>query len=154
MIEVSYSVEKWDDVVKSLDKIFEIHYAESGDDNLEFNMDYDAYQALSDNGKLVLFIIRIRGEIVGYYTSILSCGLHNKYFLNSYNDIHFLLKEYRLGYIWANFLKFIEKHLASIGVCKIYTGVRLICGNRDRGKILKRGGYIKIEELWCKNIGV
>jgi len=150
---ITYQVEKWGAIVDELLPLFERHYEEVGQKSLPLDIDYEKYRMMAYAGILHVTTVRYERKLVGYNLTILTGGLHYKSSLQAFNDMHYLLPEYRKGYTWSKLLDFFEKEMVALGVKLTLTGVKAINGKFPKRKILERRGYEASEMLFIKKIG-
>lgn len=90
---------------KELDGILELHVEELSKFSSELNPDWKVYQKLEDNNLLHIVTARDDKKLVGYYVSIIVMHYHYKDVVIAENDIHYILPEYRKGWLGYKFLK-------------------------------------------------
>lgn len=113
----------------------------------ELDMNLDAYSNLCNSGMLKLFTCRDNGRLVGYAMFILSPNLHHKTKVTAFEDIYFLKKEYRQGWVGLKLLKYTEQCLTQLGVHQILFTTKL---EHDHSKIFERLGYTDLEKVYYK----
>jgi len=84
-----------------------------GERDFQVEPDTAAYQALADQGKLVIVTLRDDGELKGYVIGFLYTSLHHKKIPCGFGDSIYIEPEYR-EHTWAVAKRF-EKEMESLG---------------------------------------
>lgn len=115
--------------------------------------DWEAYALLEGAGKLRIFTVRVRGELVGYCVFLLMHNLHYKSSHQAKQDILFVLPEHRSGRIGAHLILFAERHLRTesppVQVVYQHSKAR---EDLDIGPLLERVGYELVDTIWAKRL--
>lgn len=88
-----------------LETILKLHVEELSKFSVTLNPDWDMYQRLEDVNALHTVTVRDNKKLIGYYVSIIATHHHYKDALIAENDIHYILPEYRKGWLGYKFLK-------------------------------------------------
>lgn len=121
MSDVIYAVEPLAECLEEMKPILRQHYEEVAmyKDKIELNPDYTKYLAMSDLGILHVVTARLKGELIGYFISVLSPHIHYSDHTYAVNDILFIKEEYRYSGVGVTMFKYAEKQLKELGVSVI-----------------------------------
>ena len=108
----------------------------------EFDLDWDAYEALEQAGILKVFTVRSDEELVGYYSCVVSPSLHSRGLLQATVDAIYLHPMHRKGLIGYKLIKFAEKCLKEDNVKIILLGTTEV---NPIDPLLLKLGYSKTE---------
>jgi len=108
----------------------------------EFDLDWDAYEALEQAGILKVFTVRSDEELVGYYSYVVSPSLHSRGLLQATVDAIYLHPMHRKGLTGYKLIKFAEKCLKEDGVKIILLGTTEV---NPIDPLLLKLGYSKTE---------
>ena len=108
----------------------------------EFDPDWEAYETLEQAGILKVFTVRSEGELIGYYSCIVSSSLHCRGLLQATIDAIYLHPNYRKGLTGYKLIKFAEKCLKEDGVKIILLGTTEV---NPIDPLLLKLGYSKTE---------
>lgn len=144
---VQFAVEPYADAIEEMRELYEEHWQEIAldKDAIKLEPDYAKYAALAAVGILHLVTARIDGAIIGYHMSLIYPHLHYKSSLTCFTDVFFVKKEFRLGMIGYNLLKFFRDSVKERGVQKIYMNTKL---SLDLDVLLRRLGFKAIERVY------
>ena len=151
---IKYSVESFGDVIGEVGSLLVRHWEEIAldQDTVPLDPDYDSYRRLADLGKLHITTARSNGVLVGYACFFLIQNLHYKSLFVADPDIFWLAPEHRKGSAGFRLLRFAEDRLAEIGVNRVLLRTKL--GEKDLARLFDRLGYIPIERLHSKKVGL
>lgn len=90
---------------RELDDMLKLHVEELSKFSSKLDPDWNVYQKLEDNNLLHIVTARDNEKLVGYYVSIIATHHHYKNSIIAENDIHYVLPEYRKGWLGYKFLK-------------------------------------------------
>ena len=90
---------------KELDGILKLHSEELTKFSVSLNPDWDRYQQIEYVNALHIVTARDDKKLIGYYVSIIATHHHYKDALIAENDVHYILPEYRKGWLGYKFLK-------------------------------------------------
>jgi len=146
---ITYSVEKLSDIFDELKPLLQCHYEEIArhKDVIKLNPDYDKYKVMDNAGYLHTVTARDGGKLIGYFVSFVMPHLHYKDCIMSVNDVLFIEKNYRKGFVAMRMFKFAERTLKERGVLKIHINMKIA---HDFGILLERIGYVEIERIYEK----
>ena len=96
---------------KELDEILKLNSKELTKFSFPLNPDWTVYEQLERTNSLHIITVRDEGKLIGYYWSIIVQHHHYKDMMIAENDIHYLLPEYRKGWLGYKFLKEVIKLL-------------------------------------------
>jgi hypothetical protein len=128
-------------------------------DRLPLDVDWDAYRALDQAGKLLLVVARVAGEIVGYTITIVHQHLHYRQVLVGHVDTYWLHPAFRmpdgdsldtLTSTGAGLLIETEDTAAKMGAQKMVLHTRFWADNQRLFELL---GFTEVERLSTKWIG-
>ena len=88
-----------------LEDMLKLHVEELSKFSVSLNPDWDMYQQLENMKVLHIVTARDDKKLIGYYVSIIATHHHYKDALIAENDIHYILPEYRKGWLGYRFLK-------------------------------------------------
>lgn len=113
--------------------------------------DWDAYAALEAAGRLRIFTVHVRGELVGYCAYLLNHNPHYKSSWQALQDVLFVAPEHRTSKIGAHLILFAERHLRAEGVQFTYQHSKA-SAELDIGPLLERLGYELVDTIWAKRL--
>ena len=156
MSEVTFCSEPFGRILEEIKPLLSLHWSENANhqDKVPLDPNWAAYEHLESIG--VMEAIAARDEdnrLVGYYISSVLPHPHYRSTLYSFNDVYFLLPEYRTA---ANGIKLFvcyEESMLARMKRDGYDKIVLIGRARfphDPGKILKRLGWELAETVWTK----
>lgn len=119
--------------------------------DIKLNPDFDAYHDAEMNGLLRVYTARAEGLLIGYAAFFVKKNAHYKDSLQAVQDVVFLRKECRRGFVGIKLLEYADAQLANEGVQVVYQHVKV---RNNFSPILKRIGYEKVEEVWAKRLDV
>ena len=90
---------------KEFEDMLKLHSKELTEFSFKLNPDWKVYQQLEDINALHIVTARGDEKLVGYYVSIITTHHHYKDALVAENDLHYILPEYRRGWLGYKFLK-------------------------------------------------
>ena len=90
---------------EEFEDILKLHSKELTEFSFQLNPNWDTYQQLEDIDALHIVTARDNEKLVGYYVSIITTHHHYKDALIAENDLHYILPEYRKGWLGYKFLK-------------------------------------------------
>lgn len=115
--------------------------------------DWETYALLENAGKLRIFTVRVRGELVGYCAYALMHNLHYKSSYQAKQDVLFVAPEHRNGRVGAHLILFAERHLrAETPPVQVTYQHSKACAQVDIGPLLERCGYELIDTIWAKRL--
>lgn len=119
-------------------------------DFIKLNPDWEAYYNLEEAGSLKIFTAREDSKLIGYFVVLCRKHLHYVDHVFAFNDILYLQKDYRKGFVGAKLMRFAEK-------CLKEDGVSVMIVNTKRHKpfdtLLEWLGYKHIENIYSKTLG-
>ena len=115
--------------------------------DIKLDPDFSQYQAVQDAGRLRVYTMRVRGELMGYASFLVANSLHCKGSYQALQDTLFLLPRVRRGLAGYRFLKWCDRQLQIESVQVVYHEVT---DSRDFGALLKRLGYKKVSTFYAR----
>jgi len=152
---VTYSVEKWRDVLPEMEPILVQHWHEIalGHAKVPLDIARDKYQEFCDAGVLHIVTARDDGKLIGYHVAIVSGHLHYQGTKHGITDVYFILPEYRTGYVGIRLFRRVEQEMKAMGVVKLVTAAKLHTANGRTGRLFEFLGYNAAETVFTKLIG-
>lgn len=113
MFNLTYQKENFSDIKYELQPLLEKHWEEVAiyKDKVPYAPDWERYHNLESSGQLHIVTVRDAGELVGYYVSIISQGLHYRFTKYAINDIVLIKPEYRNARVGVDLFKYTERLL-------------------------------------------
>ena len=147
---IHFNVTDWHSILPEMKEHIHAHNDEVGQFGLELDPNYDAYEALADVDKLLVFEARGQAdELVGY---ALYHRFHHMYYHTldmAASDLIYMAPEYR-GEDSLAFIQFCEDELYKAGVDAINISMHV---NKDFSGMLEHLGYDKTAIVCSKLIG-
>ena len=127
----------WDEGEKG---VFNLHWQELAIDKvIPWDLNHELYTQMEEKGMLHVATVRDEGRIVGYHVATIAPHLHYKSAgLMAYEDMYFILKEYRAGGVGARFFMFIEEELRKKGITKWFLSCKV---HQDHGALFNALGF-------------
>lgn len=152
MLKIDYQQEFLNQVRPDAEPLIKLHWDEIAlnQDKIKLNPDWEAYQKLEDDNRLKIFTARNGKQLVGYFVVILGANIHYKDHIFASNDIIYLHKDYRKGFVGIRLIKFAEKCLKDDGVSVLLINTKI---HRPFDKLLERLKFKPIERVYSKFIG-
>ena len=152
MLKIDYQQEFLNQVRSDAEPLIKLHWDEIAlnQDKIKLNPDWEAYQKLEDDNRLKIFTARSGKQLVGYFVVILGANIHYKDHIFASNDIIYLHKDYRKGFVGIRLIKFAEKCLKDDGVSVLLINTKI---HRPFDKLLERLKFKPIERVYSKFIG-
>lgn len=148
---ITYQQEALVSVVKDVSDLARLDWEEINHDDeaYPFDPDWDLYELLEDNDSLFIFTARDEGKLVGYFSVVKTPNPHSKGKFIFCNDVIYLHKNYRKGFVGVKLFKFVEDCLKDDGC----TNLQVIFTDRyDITSLLTRLGYRHIESKFEKKL--
>lgn len=152
MLKIDYQQEFLNQVRSDAEPLIKLHWDEIAlnQDKIKLNPDWEAYQKLEDDNRLKIFTARNGKQLVGYFVVLLGANIHYKDHIFASNDIIYLHKDYRKGFVGIRLIKFAEKCLKDDGVSVLLINTKI---HRPFDKLLERLKFKPIERVYSKFIG-
>jgi L-amino acid N-acyltransferase YncA len=146
---ITYQVERWNDIVDELAEWFPKHWAELAvtKEAVPLDVDFIRYKYLDDNGVLHLVTIRMDGELIGYYVSVLNQHLHYKSTPHAFCDIYYVDPAHRNGRVGLKLFLVVEEEMKKLGIKKIITSCKV---SHDHSRMFEALGYENTDILFAK----
>lgn len=149
---MKYQQERLDSVQEECQPLINKHWEEIAinQDNIKLNPDWDTYYKLESLGMIKIYTARVDGKLVGYFTIVVTKGLHYVDHLFGATDMIYISPEYRKGRAGYGLIKFAEQELKKSGVSV------LVINTKDHApfdKLLQSMDYSLAERLYQKFIG-
>ena len=90
---------------KELEDMLKLHSEELTKFSVSLNPDWGRYQQIENMNALHIVTVRDNEKLIGYYVSIITTHHHYRDALIAENDVHYILPEYRKGWLGYKFLK-------------------------------------------------
>lgn len=150
---MNYQIESVRKLKDELEPLIKKHWEEIAlnKDKIKLNPDWDTYYKLEDLEMLHCYTARKDNVLVGYFTVVITKGLHYVDYKFGACDIIFISPEYRKGRAGANLIKYVEQDLNSKGVSVLAINTKV---HAPFDKLLQKLDYSLIERIYSKNIGI
>lgn len=148
---ITYQQEALVSVIKDVTELARLDWEEINHDKeaYPFDPDWSLYELLEDTASLFIFTARDKGKLVGYFSVVKSPSLHSKGKFLFCNDVIYLHKDYRKGFVGVRLFKFVEDCLREDGC----TNLQVIFTDRyDITPLLTRLDYRHIESKFEKKL--
>lgn len=125
--ETVFAVEKYRAIWEEGEKgLFNKHWEDLAIDKvIPWDLNHKLYEQMESSGMLHCVTARNNGKIVGYHVGILGPHLHYRTAgMMCYEDMYYLLPEFRAGGTGARFFMFIETALREIGITKWFVSCK------------------------------
>lgn len=148
-MSLALSREKFADVYVELQPLFEKHWEEVAayQDKIALDPDYDRYLHLERAGMLRAYILRNKGEVVGYWIFFVMPHPHYRQDLFAVNDVVYVDPAYRHGDTTPACFTHIEAELAREGVAVLTYHMKTY---RPFQAMMQGLGYDHLEHLYGK----
>lgn len=115
---ITFQSEKWLDILDELKPLLMGQWRELGlyQDRVPMDMDWDRYKSLDDLGMLKITTGRDGDRLIGWYVSVVIPHLHYRTTVYGYNDIYYMLPDYRTGMLGMKLFMEMEKSMRDLGV--------------------------------------
>ena len=124
-----------------------LEWEESGHPTETLVIDWDAYFALEEVGRLKFFTARKEGLLIGYFVVLITSPLTTKGSLIGVYDAVYVHKDYRKSTVARRMFKFVEGCMKEDGVYRVLASSS---SKNPIGKFLDRLGYSEIETKYEK----
>ena len=119
-------------------------------DAYPFDPNWDLYKSLEDNNALFIFTARDKGKLVGYFSVVKTPSLHSRGKFIFCNDVIYLHREHRRGFVGVKLFRFVESCLRDDGC----TNLQVVFTDKyDITPLLLRLDYSHIETKFEKRLG-
>lgn len=125
------------------------HWAELAvDKKIPWDLNHELYENMEAKGMLHIVTARMDGQLVGYHVGIVGPHLHYKSAGNMcYEDMYFLLPEFRAGGAGARLFMFVEKCLRDMGITKWFISCKV---HEDHSELFKLLGFRNTDTAFSK----
>ena len=149
---MKYALETLCQVRSEIEPLLEKHWEEiaCNKDKIKLNPDWEQYEITEALGHLGIYTAREEGKLVGYFVVVAVPHMHYKDHIYANNDILFLSKEHRKGFVGPRLIKFAEKDLKSKGVSVFMINTK---AHQPFDKLLERMGFGLQERVYSKYLG-
>jgi GNAT superfamily N-acetyltransferase len=147
-----FQPEKLADVKAEAMALIERHWREVAldQDTVPLDPDWQMYDKLEAAGVLHIITARTQGgKLVGYSAYLVTGNLHYRSLRVAETDIFYLDPSVRKGFAGLKLIRTAEHYLASVGVNKVVSKVKL---HVDVGPVFERMGYRPIERVYAKTL--
>lgn len=148
---VVFAVESWATYAADAPFLWQRHWREVGLDHeaVPLDMDVARYAELDRLGMLHIVTGRVRGNLVGYFTGVVSCHLHYASTLHCLVDLYYLEPLWRRGMTALRLFGTAHRTLKERGVVKVLSGTKLHDG-LDASRLFEFMGYRLTEKQFTK----
>lgn len=148
---IAYKKERFIDIIRELPELFTKHWIEIETDHelIPLAPNWDKYIGMEKAGVLHVMAVRDEEKLVGYAFLAVLPHLHYCTTVMGWSDILYLLPSYRRGFNGIKLLTETEKMAGELGAKRLYIIAKV---NRTFGRVLKRLGYVCVEEVHSKLI--
>lgn len=148
---ITYQQESLVTVIKDVGELARLDWEEINHDDeaYPFDPDWDLYSALEDVGALSIFTVRDGDRLVGYFSVVKSPNPHSKGKFIFCNDVIFLHKDYRKGFVGHKLFQFVEKCLKEDGCTNLQV---IFTQQYNITPLLTKLGYKPIESKFEKRL--
>jgi hypothetical protein len=138
--------------MEELPSLFYAHWLEvaSDKDRISLDPDWQKYCQMDGAGMLVCHTLRVGGKLYGYFFSVVVPHLHYRKSLTAIQDIYYVARECRHGWLPYRFFKWTDKELKGRGVQRRYV-MRKYARDPRIGNLWLRLGY-RTNEVWYSKI--
>jgi hypothetical protein len=138
-------------VIDEIKPLLDAHYAEIAHyQDIPVNVAYEKYLAVEALGRLRIYTVRSRGELVGYAIFTLAPSLHYSGSLQAMQDVLYLHPWYRKGRVGMRFIEWCDSQLRVDGAQVVYQHQKI--AHPALGKLLARIGYEAIDTIWARRL--
>ena len=149
-MQPKFAIEKFGDIYIELLENYELCNEESDIYHRELNINKNGYLKYEELGLFLMFTIRKAGKLIGQCGMYMTPSMINGEMIGN-EDVLFIKKDHRGGYMALNFLKFIESELEKRGVKEIMTSSSI----KNRAYLLvEKLGFTRTAYQYSKRIGV
>jgi len=137
-----------DELIEECKPLFKAHYQEIEKfQDIPLEPNYSQYKSARNQKILKIFTAREHGVVIGYSFFFVLNSPHYKNSRQAVQDLVFVYKHSRKGFVGIRFIKWCDKQLRKDGVQVIF---RQVTPQNNFGKILMRQGYQLHEALYAK----
>ncbi len=149
---MKYQHEKYNDVIEELKPHLHEHYKEVAmyQDKIDFDPNYEAYEAAQENDMLYVYTMRDDGELAGYNIFFVQAHPHYKSDIFAVNDIVYIAPNYRHKSDTVEFFQYCENELKELGVSVITYHMKVL---KTFEMLMKGLGMDHAEHSYTKYIG-
>ena len=109
---------------------------------------WDRYAALEQSGHLVCFTVRSEKDFAGYACFFIDADIHHETQVNAICDLLYFKPEYRNGFAFKRFIRFIEAELKPLAD-RISFNIKI---KKDFRPLLYPLGYVDDEVIVTKSL--
>ena len=144
-----YAREELMDVWKEAESLLKEHYNELtlNKEVMKLSPDWVSYFLIEAKKGLIIITAREDGKLVGYAAFFIGQHMHYKDSKTAQNDVLYMHKDYRRGFMGVRLIKESEKHLKHEGVVKVFWHIK---DSNNFYPIMDRLGYSKEETIVSK----
>ena len=146
-VAVKYQQEFLSHAEEELTPLAVLEWEESGHPTESLVIDWDAYFAYEEAGRLKFFTAREEGKLIGYFVVLIISPLTAKGELVGSYDAVYVHRDYRKSMVARRMFKFVEDCMRED---HIYRVVASSSTKNPIGKFLNRLGYSEIETKYEK----
>lgn len=120
-MRLKYQNEDWPSIVDELKPLLRLQWEDIALDKeiIEYDPDFDRYDALFKLGILKITTVRADGLLAGWYINFVTPHLHYRTSLFAMLDIYYVAPEFRLGVVGIRLFQEMEKQMRALGVVEI-----------------------------------
>lgn len=146
---IAMQVEDWATLWNDGQELMRENHKETGDEGLEFDPDAEGYQALYDQGRLVVLTVRDDQTLVGYLAFVILNHFHSRKVKCAFEELFYLSPKYRKGRLGIDVMNFAERVLPVLKVGRVYYTSR---PQRELTKLFQRRSMSLIASMWAKDL--
>ena len=147
---LTFAIEKFSQCAHELAPVFGEHWREIAldKDKIKLAPWWERYASIDDQGMLHLLIMRIDGQLVGYYMAYILPHMHYRDSgLQAVTDAYFILPKHRKGGAGAKLLKEMERTLKKRGCVRVYISTKV---HQDHGPLFEKMGFLFTDKMYTK----
>lgn len=118
-VTISIHREVLKDALPDLGALFPAQWAETGDNSIEFNPNWDLYFAIEQNHRLLFAVIREDGKAIGYGVGALYAHPNSKDLLVGSVPTYFVQQRANRSLLLRSLFHFMAKEAVSRGACEV-----------------------------------
>lgn len=145
---ITYKIDDWIENLPKFKAMTQAHYDEIETlKEFPLDIDYETYESVYKQNKLVLVTAKDGDELVGYIVFFVMNHLHSKNCLAAHEDLYYLKPKYRKGFNGIKMFKFAQDHLTNMGVDLVLYATKV---EFDNSKLFQYLGCKPIDKVFTK----
>lgn len=152
--DLALGIERMSDMLEEIAPLHKAHYAETEDAYLDdpYDPDYARLMLLEEDGRYIVFTVRVGGKLVGYVQYHMFRDLHTQHVYTAREDCFYLTPEARGSGIAPKLLLYAENSLRALGAKYIGMTSKHPVGGPNIGNFLEKRGYRRVAEYFSKKL--